>query len=207
MYSGKIAMFTPEGLIQIIEEKSPDPNPDEILVRLHLAGVCGSDVHRVAGDIPRPNHPICFGHEAVGIIQKIGQNIKTDRGGAPIIEGDFLYWCPSTPCRNCQECIPKNPLQCKFLNWPVTAGGQMLLDSETFGCAMPTALRGFRRLPEGAFTSATDVVIQGCGPVGLACALLSKLAGARTITIIGDPEHRLDAARALDALRKVAELL
>ncbi|KAL4860856.1 hypothetical protein BDV12DRAFT_204620 [Aspergillus spectabilis] len=62
---------------------------------------------------------------------------------------------------------------------------------------MPTAIRGFSKLqPVGA---ETDVVIQGCGPVGLACTLLASLAGSRSITVIGDPRKRLNAAVSLGA--------
>jgi 5-exo-hydroxycamphor dehydrogenase len=71
-----------------------------------------------------------------------------------------------------------------------------------FGCAMPTALRGFAKL--GPVSSGTDIVIQGSGPVGLACTMLANMSGARSITVIGDPEHRLQAARFLGATNLVS---
>jgi 5-exo-hydroxycamphor dehydrogenase len=62
---------------------------------------------------------------------------------------------------------------------------------------MPTAIRGFTKIhPIGP---QTEVVIQGSGPVGLACTMLAKLAGARVIAVIGDPDCRLEAAVSLGA--------
>jgi 5-exo-hydroxycamphor dehydrogenase len=64
-----------------------------------------------------------------------------------------------------------------------------------FGCAMPTAITGLDRLGD----LGRHVVIQGCGPVGLASTLLARVAGAETITVIGDPERRLDIAERMGA--------
>src|SRR5262245_37804388 len=66
-----------------------------------------------------------------------------------------------------------------------------------FGCAMPTMLQGMDRL--GGVTPGQTVVVQGCSPVGLAAILLSKIAGARQIIVIGAPERRLGMARRLGA--------
>ncbi|OQU93619.1 hypothetical protein CLAIMM_00101 [Cladophialophora immunda] len=67
---------------------------------------------------------------------------------------------------------------------------------------MPTALRGIGKL--GPINSQTDVVVQGAGPVGLAVTFLVSLAGARTITVIGDPAHRLEIARSLGATQTLS---
>jgi 5-exo-hydroxycamphor dehydrogenase len=224
MRRGKVAIFTKCGQpIQIVEEESPDPASDQILVRMVMAGICGSDAHRVKGDIAAPARPICFGHEAVGVIEALGSEVQTDRMGTPLAVGDMLYWLPSTPCGTCWECSISNPLRCKDLNWPVPAGGPnaagfreyatigkrctfIRVPPDTspesvivFGCAMPTALRGFSKL--GNISNQTDVVIQGSGPLGLASTLLASLAGARTVTVIGDPDSRLEVATRLGATK------
>lgn len=222
MWTGKVAVFTKAGEpIQIVEECTPEPSADQILVRMIMAGICGSDAHRWSGDIAAPAKPICFGHEAVGKIEALGHDIKTDRMGTPITIGDVLYWLPSTPCGQCWECGMSNPLHCKSLNWPVAAGGPngagfrefaTLSKKATyikvpdgtsprsviaFGCAMPTALRGMSKA--GHIGPETDVVIQGSGPVGLAATLLASLAGARNVIVIGDPTDRLAVAQSLGA--------
>lgn len=222
MRQGKVIVFNKPGVpLEVREEPSPDPASNELLVRMLMAGVCGSDAHRLAGDINVASKPVCFGHEGVGVIEALGDSVTTDRMGAPLTVGDRVYWAPSMPCGHCEACEGANPMFCKSLNWPVPAGGPnaaafrelaTLSDrctfiripegtsSEsviTFGCAMPTALRGFKKL--GKLEPGIDVVIQGSGPVGLASTLLAKLAGARNVIVIGDPEPRLEVARTLGA--------
>ncbi|KAE8331452.1 chaperonin 10-like protein [Aspergillus sergii] len=222
---GKIAVFSQSG-IQILTEHTPSPKPDELLARLIAAGICGSDVHRVAGDIASPADRICFGHEAVGTIEEIGDDVKEDRMGNPLRVGDIIYWCPSTPCGTCRECTSSNVLHCRALNWPARAGspnaagfreyatlnkkctfirvpeGTSPLAVVAFGCAMPTAIRGFAKL--AFIAEKTDFVIQGDGPVGLACVLLARLVNCRSITVIGDKTHRLHAAKALGATNVIS---
>lgn len=222
MRYGKVAVFTRPGEpIQIVEEEIRQPASDEILVRVSIAGICGSDVHRLKGDIPAKSNGVCFGHEAVGVIESLGEEVKADSVGSSLNKGDTLYWMPLAPCGTCSECGTSNPLRCKNINWPPPVGKPngagfrqyATLDKKcvyirvptgvpvehviTFGCGMPTALRGFKQL--GTIGPGDDVVIQGSGPVGLACTLSASLAGARSVIVIGDPDHRLEAAASLGA--------
>ncbi|GAB7356580.1 hypothetical protein MBLNU459_g7313t1 [Dothideomycetes sp. NU459] len=227
MRYGKVAVFSrPGDPLKIVEEEVQKPSPDEILVRVSIAGICGSDVHRLKGDVPFGVEAVCFGHEAVGVIESLGANVSTDRAGTPLAEGDTLYWMPLAPCGECPECEDSSPLLCKSLNWPPPAGKPngagfrqyATIDRKSvyirvppsvapehvvaFGCALPTALTGFKRL--GAIGPQADVVIQGSGPVGLACTLLASLAGARSVIVIGDPPHRLEVASSLGATHTVS---
>ena len=116
MRYGKVAVFTrPDEPIQIIEEEIPQPEPDEILVHVSIAGICGSDMHRLKGDIPVRSQSVCFGHEAVGIIESLGAEIKADSVGVSVNKGDTLYWMPLAPCGTCWACGQANPLQCKSI--------------------------------------------------------------------------------------------
>ncbi|KAJ5556298.1 hypothetical protein N7494_000213 [Penicillium frequentans] len=223
MNYGKVAVFTRPGEpVKIVEEEVRMPALDEILVRVSMVGVCGSDVHRLKGDIPVNAEAVCFGHEAIGVIESLCAEIKTDRAGVPLSEGDMLYWMPLPPCGVCSECgASKNPLHCPNLNWPPPFGkpnGACFRQYATlnkrcvfirvppsvppediivFGCGMPTALTGLKQF--GAIRPGSDAVIQGSGPVGLACTLLASLAGARSVIVIGDPKRRLEATSALGA--------
>ncbi|KAI9743706.1 MAG: hypothetical protein M1818_003022 [Claussenomyces sp. TS43310] len=225
MRQGKVVVFHKPGVpLEIRSEPCPDPAPNEALVRVEMAGVCGSDAHRLSGDINVQSQPVCFGHEGVGVVEALGERMTSDRGGAPLAVGDRVYWAPSTPCGTCEACRASNPMFCKDLNWPVPAGGpnaaafrdlatlneRMIMYRIpegtssaaviTFGCAMPTALRGFQKLgPLG-----DNVIIQGAGPVGLASTLLASLAGARNIIVIGAPDNRLDVARKLGATHTIS---
>jgi 5-exo-hydroxycamphor dehydrogenase len=77
MQYNKVAIFTRPGEpVKIVEEEIQTRAPDEILVRVALAGVCGSDVHRLKGDIPFGSKAVCFGHEAVGVIESLGKESR-----------------------------------------------------------------------------------------------------------------------------------
>ncbi|KAF2813166.1 GroES-like protein [Mytilinidion resinicola] len=221
MRTGKVVVFTaPSKPLEIRTEPSPDPSADQVVVRVSIAGVCGSDAHRLSGDYPAPSQPICFGHEGVGVVEALGSNITSDRAGTPLAVGDRISWLPATPCGDCEACELSTPMFCKDINWPAPAGtpnaatyrefatlgarniyyripDTTSLESViAFGCAMPTALRGFAKLGQSV---GSDVVIQGSGPVGLAMTVLASLAGAKTIIVTGGSKERLDAARKLGA--------
>jgi 5-exo-hydroxycamphor dehydrogenase len=66
-----------------------------------------------------------------------------------------------------------------------------------FGCAMPTMLKGIERV--GGIAVNQTVVVQGCGPVGLAATLLAGVSGAREVIVIGAPRARLEMAQRLGA--------
>lgn len=76
----------------------PEPRADEILVRVHVCGVCHTDLHTVEGEI-RGALPIVPGHQVVGVVEKAGAAVTAlrpgDRVGVP--------WLHST-CGECEFC-------------------------------------------------------------------------------------------------------
>lgn len=224
---GRSVVFHEPGVpLEIRELSIPDPGPGELLLEVVLAGVCGTDPHRLAGDIPSVGHPVCFGHEAVGRIVLLGDGVVDDSGGTLLSIGDLVYWLPAVPCGECPSCRAEVAMICDHYSeiWPVsadrpnTAGFQdyaLVPDKAplyrvpesvdpaavlAFGCAMPTAISGFRRL--GSISDV--VVVLGAGPVGLASTLLAALAGASQIITVGGPEPRLAVARRLGATSTIA---
>lgn len=74
----------------------PDPGPDDILLRVELTGICGTDVHMYHGGMDL-DFPVVPGHEFAGTIEQIGVNVETDTAGAEIEEGDRLSVVPAMP--------------------------------------------------------------------------------------------------------------
>jgi 5-exo-hydroxycamphor dehydrogenase len=68
-----------------------------------------------------------------------------------------------------------------------------------FGCAMHTAVSAFERL--GGVTG--TVVVQGAGPVGLACTALASIHGTEQVIVIGEPDERRNAAAKLGATHTI----
>ena len=193
------------------EQDVSDPRPGQVLLRTKIAGVCGTDAHRLDGDLPDPAGPVTFGHEGVGVIEALGDGVTTDYAGIVVRPGDAVYWTPSS----------ERPGVAPAMGWPPPAhlaSPAAYQDYATlprsnvfyripddtdpeaviaFGCAMPTALGGMVRL--GGVQPGQTVVVQGCGPVGLASTLLAGLSAARQVIVIGAPDSRLQAARVLGA--------
>ncbi len=71
----------------LVELPVPQPEADQVLIRVHACGICRTDLHVADGDLTEPKLPLILGHEIVGTIVKIGENVKQftvgDRIGVP----------------------------------------------------------------------------------------------------------------------------
>lgn len=226
MTTGKAAVLVGKGAIEIWDVPVVRPEPGGALIRVVLAGVCGSDAHIADGSAGAIPYPVVLGHEGVGVIEELAPGVATDFSGVPIKVGDRVYWAPTRLCHRCRSCVilEETPcLEARLLedankpNWGSFAEYVWLPAGHAFfrlpdeahtdavaalGCALPTAIRGFDQcgLPRGG----ERVVIQGAGPVGLSAALIAAQAGAGEIVVIDRPGVRLDAALKLGATRTIA---
>ncbi len=111
-----------------IEEKSlvlkalPDPEPKEHEIRIKniACGVCRTDIHVAEGDLPMKKSPLILGHEVVGIVDKIGEQVTNfkigDRAG--------IAWLNST-CGTCKFCLANRENLCPnahFTGWDADGG-------------------------------------------------------------------------------------
>src|SRR5215470_14986147 len=80
--------------------------PGAALVRVKLAGICGTDVHLWHGQLPIPL-PVILGHETVGFIEQIGEGLRKDWSGNPLSTGDRITWSSSINCNECYYCRTK----------------------------------------------------------------------------------------------------
>ena len=198
--------------------------PGEVLVRVTMAGICGTDVHLHMGQLAVPL-PLIMGHETVGVVERIGGAVD-DWLGNPLAVGDRVSWTVGMPCGTCQYCrLHRLPSRCTNrraygVNIPcdrpphflggyaqvhhLRAGTAIFKLAEDLrtesligaGCAIVTCVHGYERMP---LRWAESVVIQGSGPVGLAALALAADAGARPIIVIGGPAERLERCRRFGA--------
>ncbi|WP_435978901.1 alcohol dehydrogenase AdhP [Psychrobacter sp. DM4] len=87
--------------LQIEEVDIPTPGAGEIVVKMQASGVCHTDLHAIEGDWPsKPKLPLIPGHEGVGLITAVGDNVhhvkEGDRVGVP-----WLY----SACGHCTHCL------------------------------------------------------------------------------------------------------
>lgn len=84
--------------LELQEVPTPKPGPDELLVRVHACGICGSDVHGFDGSTGRRKPPIIMGHEASGVVAEIGEEITQFRPGDRVTFDSTVY------CGRCAYC-------------------------------------------------------------------------------------------------------
>ena len=80
------------------EEPAPAITPNEVLIRVHSCGICGSDVHGFDGSSGRRIPPVIMGHEASGVIAEIGADVEIE-----VYEGDHGWTVPDSPVYNQAE--------------------------------------------------------------------------------------------------------
>jgi Zn-dependent alcohol dehydrogenase len=88
-----------------------EPGPHEVLVRWVANGVCHSDLHVITGDYPHPL-PVVLGHEAAGVVEKVGAAVESVRPGDHVCSS----YIPS--CGKCGYCIGGQPTLCALRDRP-----------------------------------------------------------------------------------------
>lgn len=216
-----------EGPNRMVLKKVPKPEPDdgEVVVRIHSASICGSDLRVISGTKTRDvrvGHPI--GHEAAGTVAAIGKGV---RGYAV---GDRVAVCVVVSCGTCEYCQANRENLC---DTRITLGYHT---DGAFAEYMPITARAVRRgnlfkLPEGislkhapliepmacclngqhemglgegpiqAIPSGDfELVIFGAGPIGLLHLLLAKARLPRTrVTVVEPRQRRKEYAQSLGA--------
>lgn len=104
----KAAVIETPGRVVVQEVPDPQPAPDEVIVSVALAGLCGTDLHIYAGEI-NSVYPIIPGHEVVGTIAEVGDGV-TD-----LTPGMHVTFDPNIPCGQCHFCRRLRFNHC--LNW------------------------------------------------------------------------------------------
>ena len=89
-----------EQYMQLGYQEVPEPtiSADDVLIRVKACGICGSDVHGLDGSTGRRIPPIVMGHEAAGVIEEVGANVK---GWAA---GDRVTFDSTVSCGHCYFC-------------------------------------------------------------------------------------------------------
>jgi S-(hydroxymethyl)glutathione dehydrogenase/alcohol dehydrogenase len=224
----KAAVFHQVGAPLTIEEvRISKPGPREVLVRTAAVGVCHTDLHFVDGAYPHPS-PVVLGHEASGIVEAVGSEVRT------VKPGDHVVTCLSAYCGHCAHCVTGHLSLCvspdtkrasdeesrltyvqkpipQFLNLSAYAE-QMLVHEHALVAIrrdMPldrAALLGCAVITgTGAvFNSAAvrpgeTVAVIGCGGTGLATINGAALAGAGRIIAIDRLASKLELAKQFGA--------
>ncbi|XP_003703421.1 sorbitol dehydrogenase [Megachile rotundata] len=203
------------GINDIRLEQTPieEPDHDEVLLQMGCVGICGSDVHYLVngriGDFV-VSKPMIIGHEAAGVVVKLGKNVKN------LKLGDRVAIEPGVSCRTCAFCKTGRYNLCKemvFCATPPVHGNlrRFYKHAADFCFKLPEHVS----LAEGAMLEplsvgvhackradigiSSKVLILGAGPIGLVTMLAAKAMGANKIVITDLTQSKLDVAKKLGA--------
>jgi L-iditol 2-dehydrogenase len=84
--------------LELTDLPTPEPGPDEVLIRVAACGICGSDVHGYDGSSGRRIPPIVMGHEAAGTIAAVGASVKGLSEGNRVTFDSTIYCGQCPPC-------------------------------------------------------------------------------------------------------------
>jgi L-iditol 2-dehydrogenase len=200
------ALIAAPGKVEMIEAGTPEPGPGEVRVAGAAVGICGSDVHALAGEHPWIDLPVVPGHEVAGTVDAIGDGVSDlSPGERVLLEANLV-------CRRCMYCISARYNLCESL--------------EVVGCqttggmadAFVAPADRFHRVPEGmemadavlveplaTVTHAlrlvggvdqASVAVLGAGSIGMLALLAARAAGASEIAVTDPVAHK--RARALE---------
>ncbi len=95
----------PGSPVEIREFKEPEVHGRSGLIEIKASGICGTDIGIWDGKWPTPlEWPLILGHEFSGVISKLGAEVKEDRTGKKLREGDLVTIPPLIPCGSCYNC-------------------------------------------------------------------------------------------------------
>ncbi|MGD9345825.1 MAG: zinc-dependent alcohol dehydrogenase family protein [Candidatus Aminicenantes bacterium] len=123
--------------LELTDILRPKPGPQEILIRIHVCGVCHTDLHTVEGELPEVKLPIIPGHQIVGIVENKGENTSRFK------EGDRagVAWLYSTEgdCKYAQQGKENLCDNARFTGYHVNGGyAEYITISEKFAYPIPS---------------------------------------------------------------------
>jgi (R,R)-butanediol dehydrogenase / meso-butanediol dehydrogenase / diacetyl reductase len=192
----------------VSEVPVPQISSSEVLVKVEYCGICGTDVHRFAAGGLKDG--VILGHEVLGYISKLGENVEGWKTGERVI----IF--PFDPCRKCRWCLEGNYHLCPQKYWiglGTNPGGfaeylkvrpEMLLkvpdllDDKAGALVEPLAV-ALHAVRNAKVKIGDSAVVIGAGPIGLLVLQGLQLSGISPIGILEIAKGRASTATRLGA--------
>ena len=197
----KALILDSPGKLAVGARPKPEPGHDEVLLRVQLVGLCGTDLSSFRGKNPLVSYPRVPGHEIAAVVEDAG--VSND-----LRPGSGVTLLPYTGCGKCASCLRQRPNACEFnqtlgvqrdgaltefISVPkakIVRGNLSLKEL----CLVEPLSVGFHAASRGQVTARDTVAVLGCGGVGLGAVAAASFAGAATIAIDID-DRKLEIAR------------
>ncbi|MBS3182614.1 MULTISPECIES: zinc-dependent alcohol dehydrogenase [Leucobacter] len=225
--------MTYRGPYKVRVENKPEPrieHPNDAIVRVTRAAICGSDLHLYHGLIPDTRIGHTFGHEIVGVVEEVGSSVRHlsrgDRVMVPFnISCGSCYFCSRGLLSNCHNVNPNATAiggiygyshsaggydggQAELVRVPFADVGPMImpdwLDEDDALMLTDAFSTGYFGAQLGEIAERETVVVLGAGPVGLAAARSAWFMGAGRVIVVDHLDYRLEKARTFAFAETVA---
>jgi threonine dehydrogenase-like Zn-dependent dehydrogenase len=196
--------ITAPGQTEIREIPVPETRPDEVLLRVRLVGLCGSDLNTFRGRNPMVTLPRIPGHEVAATIECAGAGVPPEW-----CAGTDVTLSPYTSCGECAACRRGRPNACRSnqtlgvqrdgaLTEYIAVPWRKLYRSERLGleelCLVEPLTVGFHAVDRGEVSEHDTVAVLGCGAIGLGAVAGAAWRRARVIAVDVD-DAKLETAR------------
>jgi L-iditol 2-dehydrogenase len=205
----KAALKTATGEFEVKEVETPKlTNPDWVLVRVRVSGICGTDLRHWKKEEPELEHKI-MGHELAGEIVEVGENVTTLQPGDRVVIETVLgdetcEWCKANHYNVCPHLYPvrMETVSRAFAKYLIGPAKKMYKLPDHVSFEEATVLDTFSVCMHAIQLSKIKlndtVVVIGAGPIGLGQLQLAKLSGADVI-ITDVVDSSLEIAKELGA--------
>jgi L-iditol 2-dehydrogenase len=216
------ARFIGPSQVELFEEIATPPKGDEVLVRVHSVGICGTDLGLYLGNTEEPtDYPICFGHEWAGVVEAVGGDVSRLRVGDWVV-GECSLWCGE-----CEYCARDRNLCERVEKFGITTAGaartrilqkerylhpaepgtdpQVLVLAEPLAVAALAVQRAAQ--VHDRPLSSSRILVLGGGMIGLACLLVLRLLyGCQSVAVSDPLAARMERARGLGGSKIDADI-
>jgi L-iditol 2-dehydrogenase len=199
----------------IVEEfPVPEYGPEEVLIKVKACSICGSDVHGMDGSTGRRIPPIVMGHEAAGVIEKAGTDVKGFKPGDRVTFDSTLYCGECYYCKRGEINLCNNRrvfgVSCDEYRYHgafaeyVSVPQRILyklpdkLSFERAAMVEPLSI-AFHALKRSPFSLGDTAVVIGVGMIGLLVIQLLKIGGCSRIIAVDMIKAKLELARKFGA--------
>ncbi len=205
-----LAKTRPGPGVELIERPVPSPGPNEVLLEMEAASICGTDIHLYrwdpwAADILKP--PIILGHELAGRV------VATGAGVTRVGEGDLVGVESHVVCWECAQCRDGDMHLChdlKVIGAHIDGGfaeyvvipEANAIESNGLEPAVVALQEPMGNAVHAAFVEPIEgrsVAVTGCGPIGALSVAIAKASGATLVVATDVEEYRLEIARQMGA--------
>ena len=207
--------------VRVREKPAPAiEHPDDVVLKVTRAAICGSDLHLFHGLIPDTRVGTTFGHEFTGTVEETGPGVRALRRGDRVvvpfnIACGTCFFCARGLTADCESTNPSNELasgvygcshttggyeggQAEYVRVPFADFGPMKipddLEDEDILLLSDVLPTGYQAAEMGGIQEGETVAVFGCGPVGLAAARCAWHLGAGKVLAIDRVEARLRMA-------------